>query len=237
MKPTEHEYNGFQQAYDYFNGQLFSNALPQVLVTLQRKSKAYGYFSPERFTTRSGKLIDTIAGDSTVHELALNPDHFTGRSDEAILSTLVHEMCHVWQQTHGKAPRRCYHDRQFANKMKEVGLQASDTGAPGGKEVGQKMSHYIIRGGAFQIAYRSLVKTHGYELRYQSRPEEDSQAAAKRASKTKYECPSCDLAAWAKPGANLLCGDCSEDDELVKMEPVETGEEKDQARAVTKGTR
>jgi predicted SprT family Zn-dependent metalloprotease len=43
------------------------------------------------------------------HELALNPDEFTRRTDEMILSTLAHEMYHVWQQTHGTPPRRRYH--------------------------------------------------------------------------------------------------------------------------------
>jgi hypothetical protein len=38
-------------------------------------------------------------------KLALNPDQFTGCcTDEDILSTLAHEMAHVWQQTHGKPP-------------------------------------------------------------------------------------------------------------------------------------
>ncbi|SPE34073.1 hypothetical protein SBA3_2090010 [Candidatus Sulfopaludibacter sp. SbA3] len=31
-------------------------------------------------------------------------------------------MAHVWQQTHGKPPTRSYHDRQWAAKMKEIGL-------------------------------------------------------------------------------------------------------------------
>jgi SprT-like family len=100
---TQTEYQGFQRAYDFFNRELFSGSLPQVLVTLQRHARTYGYFSPERF---SGRIAKT-----TVHELALNPDGFAGRTDAMILSTLVHEMCHVWQQTHGKAPRKGYHDR------------------------------------------------------------------------------------------------------------------------------
>lgn len=41
---TQAEYRAFQQAYD-FNGELFAGSLPPVLVTLQRHSKAYGYFS------------------------------------------------------------------------------------------------------------------------------------------------------------------------------------------------
>ena len=29
-------------------------------------------------------------------------------------------------------------------------------------------------------------------------------------SKTRYTCPTCELSAWSKPGANLVCGDCDE---------------------------
>ena len=114
---TQTEYQGFQRAYDFFNQELFGGSLPQVLVTLQRHANTRGYFSPERFSGR----VDTVA----VHELALNPDNFTGRTDELILSTLAHEMAHVWQQTHGKPPRKSYHDRQWAGKMREIGLQPS----------------------------------------------------------------------------------------------------------------
>src|SRR5438874_1682352 len=130
---TPAQYRAFQQAYDFFNAELFGGSLPPVLVTLQRHAKALGYFSPERFTGRTEK--------SAVHELALNPDSFTGRSDEDILSTLAHEMAHVWQQTDGKPPTRCYHDRQWAAKMKEIGLQPTSTGLAGGKETGQHMTH------------------------------------------------------------------------------------------------
>src|SRR5215471_349609 len=117
---TQAEYRAFQAAYDFFNAQLFGGSLPPVLVTLQRHARTRGYFAPERF---NGRIEDTA-----VHELALNPDSFTGRSDEMILSTLAHEMAHVWQQTHGTPPRRSYHDRQWAAKMHEIGLHPSSTG-------------------------------------------------------------------------------------------------------------
>ena len=45
------EYQGFQEAYDFFNRELFGGSLPQVLVTLQRHANTRGYFSPERFRT------------------------------------------------------------------------------------------------------------------------------------------------------------------------------------------
>ena len=146
---TPAEYRAFQQAYDFFNRELFGGSLPHVLVTLQRHAKARGYFSPERFSARH-------EAHATAHELAMNPDTFTGRTDEEILSTLAHEMAHVWQQAHGQPPRRSYHDRQWAAKMKEIGLQPSTTGEPGGKETGQSVTHYIARGGPYARAYAKL---------------------------------------------------------------------------------
>ena len=86
-----------------------------------------------------------------------------------ILSTLVHEMAHVWQQTYGKPPRKGYHDRQWAAKMLEVGLQPSTTGEPGGKETGQSMSHYILPGGRYAEAFAKLA-ARGFQLHWQSVP-------------------------------------------------------------------
>jgi SprT-like family len=195
---TVTEYQGFQKAYDFFNRELFGGNLPQVLVTLQRHARTYGYFSPQRFNGR----IDKTA----VHELALNPDGFAGRTDEMILSTLVHEMCHVWQQIHGKAPRKGYHDRQWAGKMREIGLQPSSTGEEGGKETGQSVSHYILPKGRFATAYAKLAAS-GFQLHWQSVPASE-QGKAKKASKMKFTCPECGQNAWAKPDAHLLCGEC-----------------------------
>ena len=203
---TEREYRAFQVAYDFFNAELFGGSLPHVLVTLQRHAKAKGYFAPNRFQTRRDALADILTEGGTAHELAMNPDVFTGRTDELILSTLVHEMVHVWQQSHGKPPRRAYHDRQWAAKMKEVGLHPSTTGEPGGKEVGQSVTHYIIEGGPFQVAFRKLEAT-GFRLNWQSLPFSEERKK-KKASKTKYTCPDCGANAWAKPETSLICGEC-----------------------------
>lgn len=141
---TPIEYGGLQEAYDHFNAALFDGGLPDVMITLQRKSRSMGYFAPDRFSGRIAKFAR--------HELALNPDSFVGQTDEQVCQTLVHEMAHCWQQAHGTPPRRGYHDAQWAGKMKAIGLQPSSTGAVGGKEVGQHMLDYIIPGGPFARA-------------------------------------------------------------------------------------
>jgi hypothetical protein len=106
--------------------------------------------------------------------------------------------------------------RQWAAKMKEIGLQAGDTGHVGGKETGQSVSHYIIHGAPYAKAYAKL-QAKGLQLHWQS-PPAGQQAKVKKASKTKFTCPDCEQNAWAKPDALLGCYACSEEtEELVLM--------------------
>jgi len=217
---TPTEYNAFQKAYDFFNRELFGNSLPHVLVTLQRTANSRGYFGANRFSGR--------AAGTRVHELALNPDGFTGRTDEEILSTLAHEQAHVWQahvwqETRGKSATRGYHDREWAAKMKEIGLYPSSTGEPGGKETGQHVTHYIVPGGPYQQAYAKL-KAKGFELHWQSAPQDKAAKAKAKASKTKFTCPECGQNAWGKPDALLICGVCHEDEGEVYVMLAEAGE-------------
>ena len=118
-RPTPATYHQLQTAYDWFNENLFEQALPDCLITLQRKSRAMGYYSPQRWTNAHGEKTD---------EIALNPAYFANHSLKELLQTLVHEMCHQWQQHFGKPSRNGYHNRQWADKMESVGLMPSSTG-------------------------------------------------------------------------------------------------------------
>jgi hypothetical protein len=190
-------------AYDHFNTMLFGSLLPPCLITMQRHKGAYGYFVAQRCAPLDGNA------DQTVDEIALNPAHFGERTAEEILSTLVHEMAHLWQHHYGKPSRGRYHNREWATKMHAVGLIPSDTGRPGGKETGQRVSHYIESGGPFARAFARLDAS---TVLYKDLDGDDDGATRRRkaASKTKYTCPVCELNAWAKPEAHLICGDCGE---------------------------
>jgi hypothetical protein len=205
INPTQSTYSSLTTAYDFFNKELFCGALPSCLITMQRQKGAYGYFSGERFAN---------VGDpqDMTDEIALNPTHFASRLPQQTISTLVHEMVHLWQHHYGRPPRKAYHDKQWAAKMREVGLIPTSTGQPGGKETGQKVTHIIEQGGRFDRACAKLIAEHPAIL-YHDRAGEDEQGRnarkKKAASKTKYTCPGCGLNAWAKPAAALLCGDCN----------------------------
>ena len=65
--PTREVYDGLMHAYEHFNRQLFNGELPPCVITLQREKRTFGYFSKNRFATRSGQVA---------HEIALNPCNF-----------------------------------------------------------------------------------------------------------------------------------------------------------------
>jgi hypothetical protein len=200
-EPTRATYEALSRAYDFFNERLFCGQLPRCLITMQRKNGTFGYFAGERFGTRGG--------EETTDEIALNPRHFAERTTEEILSTLAHEMAHLWQHHFGTPSRSAYHNREWAAKMKSIGLAPSSTGAPGGKETGQKVSHYIAAGGPFAAACAELAG-QGVAVSYVDLWGEEGEKTRRKkaASKTKYTCPSCGLNAWVKPDVVLLCGEC-----------------------------
>jgi hypothetical protein len=208
--PTTQTYTSLATAYDFFNRELFSGELPACLITMQRHKNAYGYFSGERFA-------NTADPKEVTDEIALNPVHFATQKPEKVLSTLAHEMAHLWQHHYGKQPRRGYHDRQWAAKMREIGLIPTATGEPGGKETGQKMTHVIEENGRFAQAVSTLLAEHPAIL-YSDRSENDTARKKKAASKTKYTCPGCGLHAWAKPDAPLVCGACQESMQAESVE-------------------
>ncbi len=214
--PTTQTYTSLATAYDFFNQELFSRSLPACLITMQRHKGAYGYFSGERFAS----LADP---KDVTDEIALNPAHFATQKPDEILSTLAHEMAHLWQHHYGKKPRKGYHDRQWAGKMHEIGLTPTATGEKGGKETGQKVTHLINETGLFARAVKKLLAEHPAIL-YSDRSENDAARKKKAASKTKYTCPGCGLNAWAKPDAPLVCGDCQEPMQAESVEEEEDDE-------------
>lgn len=196
VSPTAETYKTLNQAYEFFNKELFNSELSTCLITMQRKSKARGYFSPERFEARD-------EDKHYIHEIALNPQQFINRTDDEIISTLVHEMVHLWQEENGNPPRRNYHNREWAQKMEEIGLIPSDTGEDGGAKTGSAMSHYINKYGK----YARLVKEFLGDkkaIHYQDRPV--IKPLTKSKNKIKYTCPKCGLNAWGKDEIKIICG-------------------------------
>ena len=148
---TPLEYGSLQSAFDFLNVELFDGGLPDAFIAYQRKPHSRGHLAVDRYIGRAGQTARC--------ELALNPDAFIDRTDRQIVSTVLHEMVHLWQHHAGSMPSRGYHNREWGAKMRSVGLMPSNTGAVGGKQTGQQMTHYIIDGGPYDLAFSRLEAT------------------------------------------------------------------------------
>lgn len=154
-KPPAALYQALETAYQHFNKSLFNEELPPVLFTVQRQTGTLGYFVPDRWSSPSGQLC---------HEIAINPAHM-GRSRMIdVLQTLTHEMVHCWQYCRGTPSSKGYHNKEWAYKMIDIGLQPSSTGKPGGAITGMLMSDYVIEGGPFWVASIKLIQQMQFQL-------------------------------------------------------------------------
>lgn len=157
MHPTEELYHSLQTAFEHFNAALFNGKLEKVIFTVQRQKGVMGYFAPDRWGNLKGRKC---------HEIAINPSYIANARLIEVMQTLVHEMVHCWQHCFGRPGRAYYHNKEWANKMMEVGLMPSSTGEPGGKTTGQHMGDYIIKGGLFLIAFNDLQSNKRFQLRW-----------------------------------------------------------------------
>lgn len=196
LKPTTELYAELQEIFDFFNQKLFTGELPNCLISLQRSKGAAGYFAYSSWENEKGKKID---------EIALNPSGFKGKDLKTILSTFVHEMCHLWQSYFGKPGKNGYHNQEWSEKMQAIGLIPSHTGRSGGNKTGYKMSHFVLKNGLYERSFNELEKLGGKMSWIESIGEQKKSYI----KKMKYVCPKCNIKLWGKAKLNVICGNCN----------------------------
>lgn len=198
--PTTEQFLNYQKAYDYFNEYLFGGELKPCLLNFSRKNKVYGFFARERWFNEEN--------NEYTHEISLNPD-ILDRPLDHTFATLVHEMCHQWHYDYGEKPSKIgYHNKEWANKMLEVGL-IPDDGT--GKMTGYRVSHRIDENGMFKRAFENMP--NDIKLVWKSSSPFTNTQKKKEKNKVKYTCPYCDLSVWGKPNIHTLRCACLADDE------------------------
>jgi predicted SprT family Zn-dependent metalloprotease len=205
-KATIKAFSELQTAFDYFNKELFDGQLPDCMITLDNKGvNNLGYFSEDRYESVDGETKDNIA---------MNPVHLISRPLMEVFSTLVHEMCHLWEAHEPESKSaRAYHSKRWGSKMESIGLMPSNTGEPGGKRTGQKMTHYVIEGGKFKGVCQAFIDANN-GITWGDR--EAPVIRKKSKSKFKYTCPVCGAIVWGRPNLDILCKPCGE---LFEIEP------------------
>lgn len=195
LKPTTELYNELQEIFDFFNQKLFKGDLPQCLIVLQRSRSSSGYFAYSYWVNEKGKKID---------EIALNPSYFQDNNLKKILSTLVHEMCHLWQSYFGTPGKNGWHNQEWAKKMEDIGLIPSHNGKEGGRKTGYKMSDFILPNGLYEQTFNELQKLGG-NVSWIETVKKEHKTYPK---KIKYVCNNCNIKVWGKSNLKIICEEC-----------------------------
>jgi hypothetical protein len=129
-----------QQAYGFFNATLFGGRLPRVVIKLARFD---------------GVASFTPGQKGGPHVVALNSERLAGHSEQNILSALVHEMAHCWDELYGQPAPGGLHGEAWAGTMRTIGLQPSGSGA--------RITQSVMPDGAFARACTKL-QAIGWQL-------------------------------------------------------------------------
>jgi len=220
-KPTKKFYGLFQYIFDHYNDHLYNGKLKDCIIVVTRKHNVFGHYAHKRWFH---------VEDQETDELALNPEMFLKFPLLEICQTMVHEMCHAWQHHFGKPSRPGYHNKEWANKMIEIGLMPTDTGKKGGKITGFAMADYAIKDGKFLQVSEELMNSQVFAgLYYEVNPLvfdqvndneplfdqikdltlADKPKVKGRKTKVKYSCDCANV--WGKPDLEIHCNACGHD--------------------------
>lgn len=204
-------YEVLQSVFDFYNDELFETRLPNVLLSVDYKSRnSLGYCGYNFYEDKKTK--------QTIHTIGMIASHFD-RSLKDIFSTLVHEMCHVERinAKHLKPPSGGYHDKAWAEMMLKVGLTPVSYDNPG-KMTGNRVSHEIDIGGPFEVATQKLFDQKTVEVnilsRIKKKKKENKEYEPRRKKKV---CPTCGFNAHVKPDSKIICLNCVPEEIIAEI--------------------
>ena len=174
-----------QAAFGYFNRALFGGKLQNCWLKLDRlKGRRGGHFIPKYWDKPPAEAASD--GEKS-HEIAISATLSKRNPLRFVMSVLVHEMVHLQQFDHGKKYAGAYHGVEWGEMMDAIGLPPSATGKPGGRRTGRQMSHYIINGGPFDLAFKAMPPEIALPWR-SGLADQDPAKPDKTKNKVKFSC-------------------------------------------------
>ncbi len=215
------EHNGFlEEAFRILNKVYFDDKLPEAVITIQSSQRTYGHITVGEVWRDEG---------DTYHEINISAEYLN-RPVENIISTLLHEMCHLYAMENGikeTSNNGRYHNKRFKEIAEARDLKISHQRYIGWSvtEPTEKLKSTIkeyhlnspieyVRMGGYAGAGGDngadgdggLNGTDGTEGKHPK----------KKSSTRKYVCPGCHNSVRATKDVNILCMDCSL--QMVKQE-------------------
>lgn len=186
-----------EKIFRTLNADKFGGELEVPIITVQSTPKAYGHFT-------CGKVWMNAHGDDQ-YEINIGAGTLN-RPIENVVSTLLHEMVHLYNQMHcikDCSRGNTYHNKRFKAKAEEVGLIIEYDSKIGWSVTSpsEELLDYIIKQGWEDIL---INRNDGLRISGGS-----GDGDKKKSSTRKYQCPCCGMSVRATKEVHISCMDCN----------------------------
>ena len=194
-----------EKLYRKLNERFFENTLSMPIITVQSTPRAYGHLSINHIWEQ---------GEEANFELNIGAETLKRPIDE-ICATLIHEMTHQYNITHGvqdTSRNYTYHNEKFKTEAEKHGIIIEKIPVYGWTKTipSDELIQFCIDEQLDEILIQrketySLIKPKG------GAKDKDNGEKTKGKAKTstrKYQCPSCGNSFRATKDINVLCMDC-----------------------------
>ena len=187
-----------EKIYRQLNIDKFDGELEEPVITIQSSPHVHGHVTCAKVWQ---------AGNTTRYELNIGAETIN-RPIENVVSTLLHEMVHIYNLMHGIqdcSRGNTYHNKKFKEKAESVGLVINYD-----KRIGwsitnpsEELIDYIIMQG-----WQDILIARSTHTRISSSGVSTPGEKSKTSSTRKYICPCCGMSVRATKQVNIVCGDC-----------------------------
>lgn len=199
-----------EKLFDMLNEDFFDGELAKPIITLIPSSRSYGHYSVNEIWSVKGE-------EANRHEINIATGTLS-RPIEETVSTLLHEMCHLWnnenRNTQDCSRGGMYHSRVFKEAAESHGLivERSDIYGYAITKPSDDLIEWILDHDIREIEINRLDIERGAVIGTGSRSATGSATVAitSGSHNYRYQCPKCRAIARSCKPINLICADCFE---------------------------
>lgn len=198
--------NQLEKMFRALNADLFDNALDTPVITVTPSSRSYAHYTP----WDAWEAKDEHRREINIASGTLN------RSLEAITASLLHEMCHMYNDTildeQDTSRNGTYHNRQFAKTAEAHGLVVERTEKYGWAHTSpaDTLLDWLLEHDEFREIEMCRVNSGLTSVGTGTHTAEGGIQATNTShgNSRRYICPCCRMIVRATRTVNILCGDC-----------------------------
>ena len=189
----------------YFNDEL---ERPVITILTDITSGAYGWISVNK--------VWSSKDESWFREINLCAEYLN-RPVELVITTLMHEMCHLWNIQRGiqdTSRSGTYHNQRFKEVAEARGLVVEKDAKYGycvtkpSPEFTELVKKHC-RAGCFKLERMKTYRDGTPKVTTTGSDGREKTVTRTKQSSRKYICPECGLTVRATKEVNILCGDCN----------------------------